>query len=334
MDGPGAGFSVSNTIKHHGVKGQKWGVRRDRGHEGQQASTRKIAKLDRKFERRTRQPFHQQNMQADIHNAAAATMNGPNGHLAKINGQAWVKKGVADNQFLRDTPTRRKYDQAVKDAYFGELEKAAKALGTNASGTQRYTIVEDRAGNWQIGITDVKHADDAPFFLVNVIRDGKGLVTKIEIPAPMSMAQSDLDARAEAALEHFGVKGMHWGVRRSKNPTHSPTSDDAKRAAKTRAKIQKHGRNAVSNKDLKDLVNRMNLEKQHSDLNKNNLTKGHEAAKQVLAIGGTAAGLFALANSPMVKAVRSALASNLARARAASAATKVAKAGSALVVGG
>ena len=68
-------------------------------------------------------------------------------------------------------------------------------------------------------------------------------------------------------LEHFGVKGMRWGVRRSQTVLdRESASDDYKRASEAKAKLKKSGAQSLSNKEMQDLVNRMNLEKQLSTL--------------------------------------------------------------------
>lgn len=65
-------------------------------------------------------------------------------------------------------------------------------------------------------------------------------------------------------LAHYGVKGMRWGVRRKSS---SPSdSDDAKRAAASKARIKRGNTGPLSNKELQDLVTRMNLEQQYSRL--------------------------------------------------------------------
>jgi len=63
-------------------------------------------------------------------------------------------------------------------------------------------------------------------------------------------------------LEHFGVKGMRWGVRR-KNVR---PSGDAATADKLKSKLKSGGTKALTNKELKKLVERMNLEKQYKNL--------------------------------------------------------------------
>lgn len=86
-------------------------------------------------------------------------------------------------------------------------------------------------------------------------------------------------------LEHYGVKGMKWGVRR-RSPGSSPievatpagkrvqtrggsgqkASEDAVRAAVARQKARKSTVDSLSNRELQDLVQRLNLEQQYERL--------------------------------------------------------------------
>jgi hypothetical protein len=92
-------------------------------------------------------------------------------------------------------------------------------------------------------------------------------------------------SRGEKFLEHFGVKGMRWGVRREsttpstkapekqKTPTpvvvsqqkgtsklktsggtRQPASDEAVRAASLSQKLRKSGVNSLTNREMQDLV--------------------------------------------------------------------------------
>lgn len=78
----------------------------------------------------------------------------------------------------------------------------------------------------------------------------------------------------EAFLEHFGIKGMKWGVLRDKintirgNPVvkYASSSDDHKKAERVRVKAKVAGVNTLSNKDLRDIINRMDLEVKFKDL--------------------------------------------------------------------
>ena len=75
-------------------------------------------------------------------------------------------------------------------------------------------------------------------------------------------------------LEHFGVKGMKWGHRKDKGnsavstvPEHHALSDDAKNARVLSAKVKAGGTRALSNKELRQLVDRMNLEQNFAKVN-------------------------------------------------------------------
>lgn len=97
---------------------------------------------------------------------------------------------------------------------------------------------------------------------------------------------------SEEDLTHFGVKGQRWGVRResttpstskestpvtvttkpnsskisTKGGERQTASEDAKRAAMARQKLKKSGANSLNNKEMQDLVTRMNLEQQLTKL--------------------------------------------------------------------
>lgn len=84
-------------------------------------------------------------------------------------------------------------------------------------------------------------------------------------------------------MAHFGVKGMKWGVRKRSKDS-DPSSPDAARAASSAAIIKTSGTKALSNKDLQDLVTRMNLERQFSTLSSQSKTEnaGVKFAKELL----------------------------------------------------
>lgn len=115
----------------------------------------------------------------------------------------------------------------------------------------------------------------------------------------LEVAMSLADEGA-AFLEHYGVRGMKWG-RRKKSSAGPPENvvaktsgtklevsgggnrrahDDAARAAMSKQIVKKSGTNALSNKDLKDLVERMNLEQQFTKLSP---PTGSKKAKQYIA---------------------------------------------------
>jgi hypothetical protein len=110
-------------------------------------------------------------------------------------------------------------------------------------------------------------------------------------------------------LEHFGVKGMKWGIR--KNKPAKITSADAQKARDAQDLIKKHGTQALDNKDLQHLVTRMNLERQYNNIvaqNPSKIKKGYKFAKDLLGVVKTAQDAYNMVNSPMSKAVGTAIA--------------------------
>lgn len=93
------------------------------------------------------------------------------------------------------------------------------------------------------------------------------------------MAQSAFETGADF-LAHHGVKGMHWGVRKDRSsrvtvvtdPTkrrkkikttgghNLPPHGDAIKARTNQQRLQKSGTDALSNQQLQELQNRLNLE--------------------------------------------------------------------------
>jgi len=73
-------------------------------------------------------------------------------------------------------------------------------------------------------------------------------------------------------LEHFGVKGMKWGIRKSRG--------SGKKSAQQTAKT-------LTNKELKKRVDRMNMEKQYTSLAKKSaaasMSTGQKIVNNVLA---------------------------------------------------
>ena len=91
-------------------------------------------------------------------------------------------------------------------------------------------------------------------------------------------------------LEHAGVKGMKWGVRKSRR---SPSSDASE--VKT---LKKKKRYELSNAELKRVNERLQLEKKLKDLNPSSVKRGKTAVTGVIAAAGSAAALYNLVKSP------------------------------------
>lgn len=90
-----------------------------------------------------------------------------------------------------------------------------------------------------------------------------------------------------SSLYHFGILGMKWGVRRQRGSDGrvvegSHGSDDHQKARD----LKKKGARNLSNSELKSYVERMNLEKQYSNLNKKEVSAGRKFVSDVLVTAG------------------------------------------------
>lgn len=244
---------VQEFLEHHGVKGQKWGIRNDRGHQGERAKTKKIAKLDKKF---ANPKFLSLSIQ--LHNRAAELTN--KNDISRINNKPQYK----NKDFTRDTPLRQKYYKEHQQAFVDNVQRAADELGTNASGTQKYRIVENSNGDWSAVLENIKHAGNDTIN-IKVNRDLKGYITSLEI---IDAARHGID-QVQSFLEHHGVKGQKWGIRRDRKTGVRPlakTLDESRFGKASKANAERH--NAKKSSRNKNRVNKSTDHKNATDLRK------------------------------------------------------------------
>lgn len=308
---------VEEILQHHGIKGMKWGVRRQSsssggGSRGDRKTAKRTAKSERQLKRADKRWEKNAGRMGDylkVYNAAADRMNAT--EIVRINNKPQYK----GKNLNKAGPLRDKYYKEYADTFTKALNDSSTALvGTNASGTKKLVFHQDAQlqgfPTAQIVDVNAKHAagDLSEPVDVKMTHDALGHILSFEIVSPMAQGE-DLVADV---LSHHGIKGMKWGVRRNgargKGSAH-PESDDSKKAGAARAKIGRKGSTkALSNDELKALVNRMNMEQQYSKLtageNKSKLSKGHDAVKGILSVANTANQVVTVANSPLVKSLK------------------------------
>lgn len=86
-------------------------------------------------------------------------------------------------------------------------------------------------------------------------------------------------------LFHWGIKGMKWGVRRYQNKDGSLTPDGKKRYGEDhddyrRARSKKP--RAMSDKELREAINRLQMEKQYAQLTATEKSYGRKFVESVL----------------------------------------------------
>lgn len=82
-------------------------------------------------------------------------------------------------------------------------------------------------------------------------------------------------------LTHYGVLGMKWGRRKDRRSSSSApirTSADHK----TKVRLKKKRVSEMSNEELRQLNNRLQLERQYADLNKASVASGKKVVTDIL----------------------------------------------------
>lgn len=137
----------------------------------------------------------------------------------------------------------------------------------------------------------------------------------------------------EEILEHYGVKGMKWGIRKGKwgrkaKIEKNGPANDAKSAHRSYVRAKNSGVEALTTKELRALNERLQLEKKYTELsyNPSRLEKGQQVVKRILGIGTQIKEVHEFANSPTGIEMQARLGSKTAiatkAARAAAAAKK------------
>lgn len=202
-------------------------------------------------------------------------------------------KHADDGGLLKSNPI---HDQYIRENQLLLGRSLQHAIGGKPSETAnlRYDIATLPNGDWVVSTIDTMAHTGTAESTVRPHRDSRGMIIDYTIMAD-DVSQTDL----RYAIKHYGVKGMKWGVRRKATagsdggtPEVSPrkqkridakaarkqerseqwkrpVTEDAAKAATKRVRTKKHGTDALSNDELKELVTRMNLEQQLANLQAN-----------------------------------------------------------------
>jgi len=319
------------SVEHHGVKGMHWGVRKADSSkprpELKSLGPDSVSRKTKSGETITLQKVKPNVLVKSLGRVSKkfregyskrASLNILDGSGKKV-GEAYVQKKNDEELYLNwlgiDKSARGK-------GYATAVMKAGRDFGKQ-QGFKKMTLeVPGRS-------PDARHIYEKLGFKVTGEDKGPGT----EIWGGLTNMEYNFDAKHSGFeevndfLQHYGTKGMKWGVRKADNSSGSssstPASSDANLASATQTKINTGGVKTVSNQELQHLVNRLNLEKQYSQLqatNKSDIQRGHKVVKDILQAGKTIEDVRKFMNSPTGKILKNTLKGTFAAGKVAAAA--------------
>ncbi len=299
------GEAAVADLLHVGVKGMRWGVRKARATEEIKSKGQKVSRGIKKASVGIANfsweiSAYSSTKHAAVHNTVADEI-GDKVYLLqtspKYRGKSLKTDKNLANEYEQDVAkvTQAAYKRAVKEVY-----------GENFSGTKEARYVDDARGSRieirdkktgkatteadltkiQDDIDEIEHAEKAPDITIPVNLDSEGYISEVGMVSETELSQSTTLGE-QYILEHFGTKGMKWGVRNkrelpvavapiatSKVPPgakrktkieteggeNHPASEDAIKVAEAKTKLQKSGPAALTNKELQAVANRVELE--------------------------------------------------------------------------
>ena len=249
-----------------------------------------LSKADKKWEK----GLNNGSAWVAVNNASADHFNK---HIDSVNNKYPKDRDWSNEDYANPTsPDFKRYMKDINSLTQDSIKHATNELNLmNPSGSKKVKIESGGLpGDYRLSVEEVKHADNDDSVIqikVDFQFDKLGRVTGFTYSdEPQSMAQS-IELGEAFILEHYGVKGMRWGHRRSlpqavtpmarsrvphgtrrktqiktEGGENQPASDDAIKVAQSRAKLKRSGTAALSNQELRDVANRLQLEAQVATL--------------------------------------------------------------------
>jgi ribosomal protein S8 len=197
-------------LVHHGVKGMKWGVRKEQASSGARRAGSVAKKVGKGLGKAADNTFFELTKNSSMVNnqivsKASKKLKGDLPGIKAKHGAYGKIRNRSKKPFSKEA---KAYRADVKTAYLKHLESSANEV-TNIRGTRQYTLKEKGKPNtskyfWNVSTQPITHAEDGVgTFTVRPIFDDEGYIIDIEM-VDTSMAQT-MELGADF-LQHMGMK--------------------------------------------------------------------------------------------------------------------------------
>lgn len=294
-------------VKHYGIKGMHWGVRKDSSSGG----ASKPAKPE--IKRAT------DSIAVKLNNGKTLHMSGDKTpalarFIARMSPGFRKNVNNASNYTLKDENGKRVGEMSL----FKESKTSLNVVWVGVDKSHRGQGYASAAMRAAVDLAKKQKLDTVTLEVPGNSPDARHIYEKMGFKEDPSKSTHDdpvwggltamelnLKTVKHDAMVHYGVKGMHWGVRKANSsgggsaPAPKPApkprmSEDAKNVERAFSKINRGGTDALSNQELQHLVNRLNLEQNYNRLTSepsaqqaHAISRGHDMVKTALSFGKT-----------------------------------------------